>query len=84
MQDLHIPATLCNDRPHTRSWSKGKRFLSPLVGSLFAAIADKVLRVWQRLLTVSNACLKPPRSAQSLRTYAPNITVAPIVSEKLA
>jgi hypothetical protein len=63
------------DRTHTSS---------PLVGSLFAAIADKVSRAWERLLTVSNARLIPPRSAQSLSTYAPNITVAPIVSEKLA
>jgi hypothetical protein len=50
----------------------------------FAAIADKVLRAWERLLTVSNARLIPPRSAKSLSTNAPNIAVAPIVSEKLA
>jgi hypothetical protein len=57
---------------------------SPLVGSLFAAITDEVLRVLERLVTVSNARLIPPQSAQSLSTYAPNIAVAPIVSEKLA
>src|SRR5829696_6552495 len=62
----------------------GGRFLSPLVGSLFAAITDKVLMALKRLVTVSNARLIPPRSAQSLSTHAPNIAVASIVSEKLA
>ena len=66
MRNLQTPATPRNARPHTRSWSRGKRFESarrlsqtglhkPILAKEFTAVSTTQPRRWRRYGTINLA-----------------------------